>query len=103
MRKLCVRLSSVVVAMMLFVFARESFAQGGSDFSSASAWQSNGSMAQLADGGIPESTGSPGVIDPYFANLGVLGWLHDTSKVASALKYIQWYVNRINPAGSPDV
>ena len=102
LREWCVS-KSIPISFVLFIaslFTDATRAQSSADFSSASAWQANGSLAQLGDGGIPESTG---IINPYFANTGALGWLRDSSRIPSVLKYIQWYIQRINPSGSADV
>jgi hypothetical protein len=104
MRKLLCKASlSCGVALAIFCYGSQMRAQGtlSNDFATASSWQSNGSLAQLRDGAIPESTG--GTIDPYFANLGATGWLRDRSKIPNVRNYIQWYFDHINPSNTADV
>ena len=48
---------------------------------------------QLPDGAILYSADG---INPYFANLAAIGWLHDSSKIPQVEAWMQWYIDHVN-------
>ena len=61
-----------------------------SDITETSAWLKG---QQLPDGAILYSAHG---INPYFANLAAIGWLHDPSKIPQVEAWMQWYIGHIN-------
>lgn len=48
---------------------------------------------QLSDGAIQYSGTE---IEPYFANLGAIGWLSDPAKIPQVEAWMQWYISHFN-------
>lgn len=61
-----------------------------SNITETSAWLEK---QQLPDGAILYSADG---INPYFANLAAIGWLHDSSKIPQVEAWMHWYIDHVN-------